>query len=148
LRDNNTKISKQKADYLAKIYIEECAEEGINHDIAFAQMCHETNFLKFGGQVKPEQNNFAGLGATDDGATGASFSSIRIGVRAQVQQLKAYASTSSLNHDLVDPRFENVIKAGYRGSAETVEDLTGRWASDQLYDKTIKKKLHNMFSTR
>ncbi|MDR1458529.1 MAG: glucosaminidase domain-containing protein [Puniceicoccales bacterium] len=145
LRNNNSKISKQKADHFASVYVAECEAEGINHDIAFAQMCHETNWLQFGGQVDPKQNNFAGLGATDDGAKGASFPSIEIGVRAQVQHLKAYASTGSLNRDCVDPRFTNVEKSSYRGSAKTLDDLTGKWATDPLYANNIKKKLRNMF---
>ncbi|NJR66905.1 MAG: glucosaminidase domain-containing protein [Leptolyngbyaceae cyanobacterium CRU_2_3] len=49
---------------LPKLYREEASIEGVNSDIAFAQMCVETRFLKFGGITKPEQNNFAGLGAT------------------------------------------------------------------------------------
>jgi hypothetical protein len=53
-------------------------------------------------------------GATDNGAKGASFPRIELGVRTQVQHLKIYASTGSLNGDCVDPRFENVVKAGYR----------------------------------
>ncbi|MDR2735422.1 MAG: glucosaminidase domain-containing protein [Puniceicoccales bacterium] len=146
LRRNGGKISKQKADYFASAYISECAAEGVNHDIAFAQMCHETNFLQFGGQVDPKQNNFAGLGATDNGASGASFPSVEIGIRAQVQHLKAYASTSELNHSCVDPRFENIVKAGYRGTAKTLSDLAGKWATDPLYGDKIKKKLRDMFS--
>jgi hypothetical protein len=145
LRHNNSKISKQKADYFASTYIAECAIEGVNHDIAFTQMCHETNFLRFGGQVKPNQNNFAGLGATDNGANGASFPTIKIGVRAQVQHLKAYASTASLNRDRVDPRFENVVKAGYCGSVKVLDNLTGKWATDPAYANSIKKKLRDMF---
>ena len=44
--------NRLKAKKIAKIYIEECAAEGINSDIAFVQMCHETNFLRYGNLVK------------------------------------------------------------------------------------------------
>ena len=43
---------------LPNIYREEAAIEGVNYDIAFCQMCLETGFLQFDGDVKAEQNNF------------------------------------------------------------------------------------------
>ncbi len=67
--------------------------------MAFTQAMKETGFLRYGGAVKIEQYNFAGIGATDDGGTPASFESVRLGVRAQVQNLKAYASSESLNNE-------------------------------------------------
>jgi hypothetical protein len=48
---HNTKLSLKEADELVSLYITEAAHEGINHDIAFSQMCLETGFLKFGGDV-------------------------------------------------------------------------------------------------
>lgn len=104
--------------------IEESVAEGVRAEVLFAQSMHETGWLQFGGQVSPEQCNFGGLGATNDGAAGASFPDVRTGLRAQVQHLKAYASTDSLNQGLVDERFDLVS----RGSAPTVQDLGGKWA--------------------
>ena len=103
----------------ARIYYEEAQKEGIKAEAAWAQTMYETGWLKFGGQVKIEQFNFAGLGATDGGASGASFADVRTGVRAQIQHLKAYASTRELNQICVDPRFGYVT----RGSAMYVEIL-------------------------
>ena len=88
---------------------------------AFCQAMNETGFLKFGGQVSITQYNFAGMGATDDGAAGASFPNVRTGVRAQVQHLKGYASTNALNNACVDPRFAYLSKS--RGCAPIVEWL-------------------------
>lgn len=116
---------------LPTIYREESAIEGVNHDIAFCQMCLETGFLQFGGDVKPEQNNFGGIGAIGNGVRGDSFSDQRIGVRAQIQHLKAYATTTPLVQALVDPRF-GLVK---RGSAPLLGQLTGQWAEDINYDK-------------
>ncbi|NQZ58684.1 MAG: glucosaminidase domain-containing protein, partial [Lentisphaeraceae bacterium] len=59
----NTRANREVLLYLAQTYIREAKLEGVNHDIAFAQMCHETKFLKFGNQVKKNQNNYCGLGA-------------------------------------------------------------------------------------
>ncbi len=108
---------------LAACYLTECQAEGIKVEVAFCQMILETGYLAYGGDVSITQYNFAGLGATGNGASGASFSSVEEGVRAQVQHLKAYASPTvtqaDLAHDLVDPRFEYVTK----GSAKFVEIL-------------------------
>ena len=88
--------------------------------------------MRFGGQVKASQCNFAGLGATDDGAAGATFPNIKVGVRAQVQHMKGYASTESLNQECVDPRF--IYLASRRGTAKYVENLgNGNWATDPNY---------------
>lgn len=102
-----------------QIYYEECAQEGVKAEVAFAQAMKETGFLKYGGDVKIEQFNFAGLGATGGGVPGNSFSSVRIGIRAQVQHLKAYATEESLNNECVDPRYKYVDK----GCAPYVEWL-------------------------
>jgi hypothetical protein len=126
---------------LPHIYREEAAIEGINHDIAFCQMCLETGFLQFGGDVRPEQNNFAGIGATGKGVRGDSFADHRTGVRAQIQHLKAYATTSPLMQPLVDPRFD-LVK---RGSAPLLGQLSGKWAEDLNYDKKIMAILRRLY---
>jgi len=123
---------------LAEIYVEEARIEGVNHDVAFAQMCHETHYLRFDGDVHRSQNNFAGIGATGNGVPGDSFPDERTGIRAQIQHLKAYASTRRLRRPLVDPRFWRV----QRGSAPYVENLTGQWAADPNYDTKIINILH------
>ena len=110
---------------LPEIYLSEGAKEGIRGDLAFAQALHETNFFKFGGDVLPQQNNFAGLGTTGNGVRGHSFATPQLGVRAQIQHLKAYASTAPLNNPCVDPRFRYVKN---RGCAPHIEDLGGKWA--------------------
>jgi hypothetical protein len=64
---------------------------GLRWDIAFFQMILETGALRFGGDVKPSQNNFAGLGASGGGARGESFSDVSNGVKAHLQHLLMYA---------------------------------------------------------
>lgn len=106
---------------LARMFIEEGETEGVRGDVAFAQSLHETGYFKYGGIVTPEMNNFAGIGALNGNATGqaASFPDPRTGVRAQIQHLKAYASTEALANACVDPRFSLVA----RGVAPYVEWL-------------------------
>ena len=53
-----------------QIYYEEAATEGVKAEVAFAQAMKESAWLKFGGIVKIEQFNFAGLGALDGNTQG------------------------------------------------------------------------------
>ena len=62
LRFHNPAIRKEDALYIAQCYISEAHDEGINSDVAFAQMCLETGFLKFGGAVTEDMHNYYGLG--------------------------------------------------------------------------------------
>jgi hypothetical protein len=128
LSNGNKELGNELVNEFAKIYMEEDEHEGINWDVAFVQMCLETGFLKYGGLVDFGQNNFCGLGSFSSNQ-GASFPTIREGVRAHVQHLKAYSSTEELKGSLLDPRFHLV----QRGSAPSVLDLAGRWAEDPKY---------------
>ena len=102
-----------------QIVYDEAVKEGVKPEIVFGQAMKETGYLQFGGAVKIEQFNFAGLGATGGSVAGAQFSNVAEGIRAQVQHLKAYASKDSLTQETVDPRFNLVT----RGSAPYVEWL-------------------------
>jgi len=138
---SNGQVNPAYARVLAQFYIEEAAFEGVNHDIAFVQMCLETGFLRFGGDVRPEQYNFAGLGAIGNGEPGLSFPDPRTGVRAQIQHLKAYGSTEPLKGELVNPRFRFVR----RGSSPTVEGLAGTWAADRQYAVKINNIMQRLY---
>lgn len=123
-----------------QIYIDECKAEGVKAEVAFAQAMMETGFLRFGGDVKKEQYNFAGLGATGNGASGNGFESIRIGIRAQVQHLKAYASKKSLKQKCVDGRYQYVTKgvAPYVEWLGQKENPNGKgWATAVNYGYNI-----------
>lgn len=115
------------------LYMQECRAEGVNHDIAFIQMCHETGFLKYNGVVSADQNNFCGLGTVNNDTPGESFKTAREGIRAHIQHLKAYASHDTLNNKLIDKRFDFVE----RGSAKVIKELTGKWAADPKYDRKL-----------
>ena len=132
LQQGNNELGDELVNEFATIYIEEATLEGINWDVAFVQMCLETGFLRYGGLVNYGQNNFCGLGSFDN-KQGASFSTIREGVRAHIQHLKAYSSTEELKGLLLDPRF-HLVK---RGSAKRVLDLSGKWATDPKYGSKI-----------
>ncbi len=109
--------------HLASIFLDEGAKEGVRGDGAFCQALIETGYFKFGGDVQPGQHNYAGLGATG-GVPGLTFTDDRTGIRAQIQHLKAYATTDPLTQACADPRYKYVSK----GSAPTFERLSGKWA--------------------
>lgn len=142
----NDKEAKTIEDF-CKIYVEECKNEGVRVEVAFAQAMVETGYLSFGGDVDISQYNFAGMGATGNGVKGNSFSTVRLGIRAQVQHLKCYASTDKLNGDRVDPRWGEWL----RGKAPYVEWLsipnnpygTG-WAGSATYAEVIKGIMENI----
>ena len=93
------------------LYLSEGKAEGIRGDIAFAQSCLETgNFTFKGSAVTLDQNNFAGIGVTQNGMKGNSWPTPQLGIRAQIQHLKAYASTEKLKNKCVDPRYAYVEK--------------------------------------
>ena len=119
---------------LAAFYISEGAAEGVRGDIAFCQAICETGWFTFGGSVKPDRNNYCGLGAIDKDAGGDKFETPQIGVRAHIQHLKAYASTAKkedLAFPCVDTRFDYAkakVENDKIGTASTWIDLSGRWA--------------------
>ena len=83
-------------DSIATEYMRIGEELGVRWDFAFYQMIVETGSLSYrrgnrSGDVKPTQNNFAGLGATGRGEPGESFKDIASGVRAHLEHLMLYA---------------------------------------------------------
>jgi hypothetical protein len=127
---------------LAQLFIEEGRAEGVRGDVAFMQSIIETGWFRFGGSVPGSYNNFSGLGATDSGGAPAQFPTARIGVRAQIQHLRAYADSTAttcavppLHNPCVDPRFHLVSP---KGKAPTWNVMgNGNWATDPNYATKI-----------
>lgn len=91
LKSKNPSVAQSVLDMIP-LYLSEGEAEGVKGDIAFAQSCLETgNFKCIGSAVTLDQNNFCGMGVTKKGEKGNSFASPQLGIRAQVQHLKAYA---------------------------------------------------------
>ena len=138
---HNSRVDAGFIRSLSNFYLEEAAAEGVNHDVAFAQMCLETGFLHYGGLVTPDKNNFCGLGAIGPEQPGLAFPDPRTGVRAHIQHLKAYASTEPLNNALVDPRYRYVKI----GSSPAIDGLSGTWAADRAYSGKIGRILDRLY---
>jgi hypothetical protein len=125
-------------EWLANYFIAEGQAEGVAGDLAFVQAMVETGWLRFSARAPRESNNFSGIGAIDGGTGAAWFPTAQIGVRAQIQHLKAYAdpnaNPATLANPLVDPRFHLVTP----GIAPTWEAMgNGNWATDPGYSAKI-----------
>ncbi|MCC8083122.1 MAG: N-acetylmuramoyl-L-alanine amidase, partial [Clostridium sp.] len=147
VREVNPSVNQSVLD-MVPLYLSEGEAEGVRADVAFAQSCLETgNFGFSGSAVSLGQNNFCGMGVTEKGMKGNSFNTAQLGIRAQVQHLKAYACTERLVNGNVDPRFKYVA----RGVASYVEWLGARenpqgkgWAAGAGYGAKIVAILKDM----
>ena len=141
--NNNEHVEKEFILKFADYYIQEASMENINSDVAFAQMCLETGFLRFGGLVQPDFHNYCGLGAMDAEHPGEKFETEQLGVRAHIQHLQAYATTQDvqLNNQLIDPRYNWVHKTKL---VTDIFGLTGTWATDPNYGNKIDEILSRM----
>ena len=139
-----------RARRLAPLYIKWGSTFNIRYDIAWAQMCHETGFLQFGGIVPPEANNFCGLGATgakdaDENYVYNSFATEELGIIAHYIHLAWYVCPDHLNivdseGDLYcstkyDPRHSDTSH-NYNGDS-TLGTLNERWAPSTTYTAKI-----------
>ena len=140
-----SKYGASTVEAFCQILYEEAITEGVRAEVLFSQAMLETGWLCFGGDVEADQCNFGGIGVTG-GVPGNSFNdwglnSVRKGLRAQTQHLKAYASNDSLMNPCVDPRFDFIA----RGCAPTVEELSKKWARDDGYGEKLLEQMSALF---
>lgn len=127
--------NEQLAEFAGSL-IRRTGEAGLRTSLLAGQIAHETARFTYGGQVQPEQFNFAGLGATNGGAAGASFGSIDDGVIAVCQHHLAYVVGSTtgwpnaaLAWPMLDERNELITSGAKAGVVRVIGDYTnGRWA--------------------
>jgi len=133
-----------RARRLAFIYLKYDRKFAIRADISFAQMCHETGYLTFTGTVKPDWNNFAGIGITGPTAV-QKFKTETLGVLAHVVHLCWYYypnHVNSLCNLKYDPRhFGTVYRPHPKYTGDTtLEFLNGKWAvPGKTYAQSIAK---------
>lgn len=139
---------------LAKLYVKWGEEFNLRADIAWAQMEHETNYLRYGGDVKPEQNNFAGIGATG-GVPGNSFKTMELGVIAHFAHLAWYVYPDHINKyccKCYDPRHFGELmdktKVHPRHKGDELKYLSEAWAvgaGGYHYSEAIAKIANTIF---
>jgi hypothetical protein len=155
LKSRNSKLS-DRYDGIATEYMRHGEDLSVRWDYAFFQMMLETGNLTFTGDVKPDQNNFAGLGATGRGARGEKFADVSTGVRAHLQHVLMYGGEKIENPVAERTRniqdwgvltdwqktikspitYAHLAKKWAPGSRNYVRDISGI-ASD-FYDDTCK----------
>ncbi len=137
LKTRNPELSP-RFESLPSDYMRVGEDLGVRWDFAFYQMMLETGSLSFKngsrtGDVKPTQNNFAGLGATGRGEPGESFPDVATGVRAHLEHLLLYSGQT-----VESPVAERTRKvqqwgvltqwqAGFKRPI-TFADLAAKWA--------------------
>lgn len=142
---------------IAVHYMREGEELGVRWDYAIAQMAVETNYLTFKagngrqGLVNPQQNNFAGLGATGRGSPGESFPDVQTGVRAHLQHLLHYAGDKV--DEAVADRTRKIQEWGVLKSFHakikgqvTFKHLANKWAMDSSYGNAIQTHADKFYS--
>ncbi|MFZ4583930.1 MAG: hypothetical protein ACOYNI_01775 [Acidimicrobiia bacterium] len=118
---------------LTALFINEGVTENVRGDVAFIQSIKETGWFNFPdyGQVRPWDNNFAGIGACNSCSGGRTFVDAQLGVRAQIQHLRNYADPTSRASNLKNPPWTSAYaydRFFYKGAAPNWEDLNGKWA--------------------
>ena len=112
---------------------------GLRADVLYAQAAKETNFGKYTGQVKPEQNNWAGIkkyGATgDEPEDHEDFATPEDGVRGHFNHMCAYVGLDPVGTP--HGRYNSVKTLAWAGTVKTVEELGGKWAPNPDYGKSI-----------
>lgn len=139
LKQSNSDLKLScSAEEIVDLYWQEAGREGVRQDLAFAQALVETGFFRFGGDVKPEQNNFCGLGTTGGGVKGAHFKTPELGARAHIQHLLAYTTQKHPSTKIIDPRYDlaHAIRLE-RGLCDTWYKLNGTWAMSPNYSEKI-----------
>ncbi|MCZ7662563.1 MAG: S-layer homology domain-containing protein [Thermoleophilia bacterium] len=141
---------------LAKLYVLYGRRFGIRADTAWAQMVHETGFGEYGGDVLPDQNNMAGIGATG-GVPGNSFATAELGVIAHYAHLAWYVYPDHLDDPYCvassdpavpgDPRHFVIDGRPHRGNVRTVLDLGGKWAPSGEYGTAVLRHAQGIVPT-
>jgi hypothetical protein len=134
-----------KFQNIAALYKAHGERYRVRWDYAFFQMIVETNYLLFKngagqGDVSPAQNNFAGIGTTGGGVPGDSFPDVSTGVLGQIQHLVAYSGEQVANPvaNRTREKQDDIIATSQRlGRPVTFRDLSGRWAADRRYWRSI-----------
>jgi hypothetical protein len=147
-RNNNIRSSwfnrrNDDISALVNAYFELAKEEGVNHEIALAQMWHATQALS--NNVLLRNCNYAGLSAVRGGTFKGRFYNTNEGVRAHIQHLKGYASTVR-PRNLVDPRYGILETNGYLGKGRTLAELSVYWSpQDREYEENINRILRELY---
>ncbi len=130
----------------APLYWEYGEKSGIRPEVLFAQAAHETGFGRYGGQVPPEYNNWAGIKTAtangDEPEDHEQFDTPADGVRAHFNHMSAYVGLSPIGE--THGRYDVIMNITWAGTVEKIEDLSGKWAPSATYHLKIVNMLKEM----
>jgi len=146
-KNPNPLMPREQIMVLVDEYINEAHREGVNHDIAIAQMCYATGFLS--NRQLLSTYNYAGLN-TSVGISvrhGNRHTILQEGVWAHIQHLKGYASWQRPRRDIVDRRYELLVRDGILGNVTTLEGLFSVWSpyNARNYGNEIRRILSELY---
>jgi uncharacterized coiled-coil protein SlyX len=144
IRSRNPNEKLEDIMELLGMYKELADREGVNYDIAIAQMCRSTNYLARGNN----NYNYAEFNPAGTGSAVIKFRNKGEGVLAHIQHLKAYASPVVIpRNQLVDPRYDILEQKGYLNSVVTFDQLYAKWAPQNasVYRRDITEILTNLY---
>lgn len=124
---------------VAPLYWEYGSQSGIRPEVLYAQAALETGFGRYGGQVLPEYNNWAGIKTStasgDEPEDHEQFATPADGVRAHFNHMSAYLGLNPIGEP--HARYHSVKKISWAGSVTLVEELSGKWAPSPTYHERI-----------
>ena len=128
---------------IVKAYIDEAKLENINWDIAIAQMCYATNYLK--DKQLLNTHNYAGFGAIK--SVPVTYKTMNDGIKAHIQHLKGYATRILPKGNIVDQRY--FILGEILGTVKKLDALFRTWSPGnyQNYGNRINGILMGLYST-
>jgi Mannosyl-glycoprotein endo-beta-N-acetylglucosaminidase len=147
IRSRNSEI-EPRHEKIAVDYMRHGEALGLRWDYAFFQMAVETGYLTYrrnasrAGDVKPTQNNFAGIGATGKGEAGESFADVPSGVLAHLQHVAVYAGdrvdtpVAERTRRIIEWNIADQIRRKAKGPV-TFTDLARKWANTVDYADAI-----------
>jgi len=129
---------------LIEKYLDEAGREGVNHDIAIAQMLFWTDFMR--NRERMAAGNYGGLSRT--GGWNGIFpyqmsDGMTEGVRAHIQHLKLY-SNAKLNQQNVDPRYNVLRDNNYIGRFSTAQEIFRVWSQSGSYGSSVLEIIDNL----
>lgn len=124
-------------------------QAGLNSDLVTAHCANETDYFR--SPIYLSRGVIDGLGVTDGGDQGLSFTHGDDAALADLVHRYAYVHGAIVPSNILypslqlDPRYSNVIAAGWAGSVHTVKDMTGKWFTDPTGAESVISKATAIF---
>lgn len=134
---------------LALLYYGLSVASGVDPVVTYTQSAKETGYFNFGGVLDITYNNPCGMknsggGGDYDPSAHKRFDSWELGIAAQVDHLALYAGAAGYPRTVTtDPRHFPYLK----GTAKTVEALSGKWAPSSDYGPSIVRMMKDVAAT-